>query len=230
MHRWLWMMVWWAVPASGQDKACSALREIAYHLLRTPPDALIESERRRTDGRRADGGWVWRTTAYNTTINWPGSAPPVLEHYEDQRDTLRIDSWQYLVSSAVFTDKQPAEAAFLAFARQVQGCVLPDSDSSSVVLAPASPDELPLTKPDDLDSLLLFTIPDAAMPGQNLLLMAGLERLRKGWRALLIMEAYREEKWPDGTEKPRPDGASTAPPAASIAAEAVPTAAGRPVK
>lgn len=175
------------------DKACSRLREIAYQASYQQFTGIIDRELRRSNGHGTHGSWIFETVRYSTTLSWPGALETSIEHYSDQRDSINIESWQYLADFGSFTQKEQANQYFQALAEQVEGCDIPLQDTVIVSLQPASEDELPPTIPAGLEQALLFTIPAGNDAAADILMMVGMEKTKRGYRPFLIIENYWEK-------------------------------------
>ena len=77
---------------------------------------------------------------------------------------------------------------------QINECLLPLNDSISVNLQPIDPDELPANKPDNLTDAYLFVFPREANASKETSIMVGLERVRRGYQVLLMVELLEEKR------------------------------------
>ena len=178
---------------SGFDKQCSKVREITYQALQRNFADMIDQQLRSSNGYSANGNWKFATTRYSTTVEWSGALSSTIEHYTDERDSISINSWQYLADFGIVADARQAHDLFVAIRSQVAGCVLPVSDSLVVNLQPVVAEELPLTMPDEVAVAELYVLPDLQNSHREIMLMIALEKTKKGLRPLLIIEALETQ-------------------------------------
>lgn len=184
-------------------KQCSKLREITYQALYRQFADVLDKEQRSSNGYSTNGQWKFTTTRYDTWMLWEGALSSSIEHYVDERDSIIIDSWQYLADFGTVTDTAKANTIFSAIRSQVEGCILPVADSLPLLLQPAEPDALPITMPENLAEAMVYSLPDENTPGREVLLMVALEKTKRGIRPMLIIEAYEERlRFSNAKQKP----------------------------
>lgn len=188
-----------AVPILGQQdtalsKQCSAIREIVYLGSQKHFAPIIDQRLRGSNGYQPNGLWTFSNEQFSTSLPWQGAASTIIEYSTDHRDTLHTESWQYYATFAPLEDPLKAARFLQNMVEQINSCVLPLSDSISVNLVPVDPAELPPTKPDNLADAYLFYLPPTNAHLQQTSIMLGLEKTRKGFRPLLIVEVLEESR------------------------------------
>jgi hypothetical protein len=186
----------YAVAQSADDslrsRQCSALRELLYQAQHRF-GAIIDTRLRGSEGFRPNGTWRFSNEHYSTTLPWAGARQTRLEHSTDQRDSTSSDSWQYIAWFAETADGVAANTSFAQIVRQINGCVLPLNDTLTVELAAVPAEKLPVLRPED-DWLAAY-LADCGTAGEaKLALMVGLERTRRGYRPMLILEWLLERR------------------------------------
>jgi hypothetical protein len=202
MIRYCALLVYCSLPfllqAQGDTvlaRQCSAIRELIYIAQQQRFSSILdERQRGSSSGYQVNGQWTFSNEKFTTTMPWEGAAQTIIEHATDSRDTLHTDSWQYIASFAVMSDRQQAIRLMNKLVEQINHCVLPLSDSISFDLRPVDPEELPASKPDNLVEAYLFFLPDTQGPALHTSLMIGLERIRQGYRPLMILERLEQSR------------------------------------
>jgi hypothetical protein len=177
---------------TGYSRQCSAIREVMYLFTQQHIPELLDTKLRSSNGYQTNGVWTFSHERYSTRLPWADAQTTEVEHATDFRDTLQTDSWQYIANFAPLTDLQNANRQMNWVLQQINGCVLPFSDSVSIALLPVDPAELPPNKPDNLVDAFLFALPPVPRTAWQLSLMIGLEKMRNGYRTVLIVEWMEE--------------------------------------
>lgn len=180
------------IDDSLRSRQCSALRELLYQAEQRF-SGIIDARLRSSEGYRLDGSWRFSNEQYSVTLPWVGARHTRLEHSTDQRDSTASDSWQYMAWFAETADVIAANAIFVRIVQQINGCVLPLNDSTTTILKAVPAEQLPALRPDD-DWLAAY-LADCGTAGEaKLALMVGLERTRRGYRPMLILEWLLERR------------------------------------
>lgn len=177
---------------TGYTRQCSAIREVIYLFTQDQIPALLDTKLRSSHGYQTNGVWTFSHERYSTRLPWADAQITEVEHATDCRDTLQTDSWQYIANFPQQPDLGSANRQFKRVLQQINGCVLPFSDSVSIALLPVDPGELPPNKPDNLVDAFLFALPPVPRTAWQLSLMIGLEKMRNGYRTVLIVEWLEE--------------------------------------
>ena len=175
------------------ERQCSAIRELIFIAQQQRFSSILdERQRGSSSGYQVNGQWTFSNEKFTTTLPWQGAVQTIIEHATDSRDTLHTESWQYIASFAVMTDRQQALRYTERLVEQINHCMLPLTDSISFDLRPVDPEELPPNKPDNLLEAYLFFLPETEGPDKHTSLMIGLERIRQGYRPLLMLERMEQ--------------------------------------
>lgn len=177
---------------TGYSRQCSAIREVVYLFTQQQISDLLDTRLKSSNGYQTNGVWTFSHERYSSRLPWADAQTTEVEHATDSRDTLQTDSWQYIANFATLTDLQTANRQFKRVLQQINGCVLPFSDSVSIALLPVDAAELPPNKPDNLVDAFLFSLPPVPRTAWQLSLMIGLEKVRNGYRTVLIVEWMEE--------------------------------------
>lgn len=195
----LWFCFCFTAPLFAQQdsilsKQCSAIREIVYLGSQKHFEPIIDLRLRGSHGYQPNGVWTFSNEHFSTSLPWQGSASTSIEHSTDFRDTLNTESWQYIAVFKPLADPLNASRFLQDMVQQINSCVLPLSDSISVNLQPVDPTELPPNKPDNLADAYLFYLPPLNPHLQQTSIMLGLEKIRQGFRPILIVEVLEESR------------------------------------
>lgn len=195
----IWVCFCFASPLFSQldtalSKQFSAIREIVYLGSQKHFAPIIDQRLRGSNGYQSNGLWTFSNEQFSTSMPWQGAASTIIEFSTDHRDTLHTESWQYYATFAPVDDPLKAARFLQNMVEQINSCVLPLSDSISVNLVPVDPAELPPTQPDNLSDAYLFYLPPTNVHLQQTSIMLGLEKTRKGFRPLLIVEVLEESR------------------------------------
>lgn len=177
---------------TGYSRQCSAIREVVYLFTQQQIPELLYTKLKSSNGYQTNGVWTFNHERYSTRLPWADAQTTEVEHATDYRDTLQTDSWQYIANFAPQTDLVNANRQFRQVLQQINGCTLPIADSVPVVLQPVDPASLPPNKPDNLVDAFLFEMPPVPRTAWQLSLMIGLEKLRNGYRTVLMVEWLEE--------------------------------------
>lgn len=176
------------------SKQCSAIREIVYLGSEKHFAPIIDQRLRGSHGYQPNGVWTFSNEHFSTSMPWQGSTATTIEYSTDFRDTLNTESWQYIALFKPIADPLNASRFLQEMVEQINSCVLPLSDSISVNLVPVDPTELPPNKPENLADAYLFYLPPINPHLQQTSIMIGLEKIRQGFRPLLIVEVLEESR------------------------------------
>ena len=175
-------------------KQCSALREIVYQSGQQAFKNILDTRLRGSSGYQVNGAWTFSNEHYSTTLPWTGAANTLIEHSTDSRDSTETESWQYIATFASTPYRTVAVKLYEQVVDQINDCLLPLNDSISVNLQPIDPDDLPANKPDNLTDAYLFVFPREANASKETSIMVGLERVRRGYQVLLMVELLEEKR------------------------------------
>lgn len=177
---------------TGYSRQCSAIREVVYLFTQQQISELLDTRLKSSNGYQTNGVWTFSHERYSTRLLWADAQTTEVEHATDFRDTLQTDSWQYIANFAPQSDLVNANRQFRNVLQQINGCTLPIADSVPVLLKPTDPADLPPNKPDNLVDAFLFELPPVPRTAWHLSLMIGLEKMRNGYRTVLIVEWMEE--------------------------------------
>lgn len=194
---WIWVCFCCVnISPAQQDtvypKQCSALREIVYQSGQQAFKNILDTRLRGSSGYQVNGAWTFSNEHYSTTLPWMGAANTLIEHSTDSRYSTATESWQYIATFASSPYKTMAVKWYEQVVDQINDCLLPLNDSISVNLKPIDPEELPANKPDNLTDAYLFVVPKEANATKETSIMVALERVRRGYQVLLIVELHEE--------------------------------------
>lgn len=175
-------------------RQCSALREIVYQSSQDAFKNILDTRLRGSSGYQVNGAWTFSNEHYSTTLPWEGAASTLIEHSTDSRDSTETESWQYLATFASTPYRTVATKLYEQVVSQINDCVLPLTDSISVNLQPIDPIDLPANKPDNLTDAYLFVFPKEAAATKETSIMVGLERVRNGYKVMLMVELLEEKR------------------------------------
>lgn len=185
-----------AQPDTVLYKQCSALREIVYQSSQHAFRNILDTRLGGSSGYQVNGKWTFSHEHFSTRLAWTGAANTIIEHATDSRDSSQTESWQYIAAFQPIADPGNASRFYQQVVAQIDECILPLNDSISIHLRPISPEELPATKPDNLLDAYLYTLPRMTNEQGETTIMIGLERLKRGYQVLLMIEVLEEKKKP----------------------------------
>ena len=175
-------------------RQCSALREIVYQGQHQNFSPIIDLRLSGSHGYQPNSTWTFSNEHFSTTLPWQAALRTSIEHSTDNRDSLDMESWQYIAEFAPTKDELYASRFLLRMVDQINSCVLPLSDSVTIELQPVDPASLPPTRPDNLAEAFLFYLPSLPGKNQQTSIMLALEKTRNGYTPLLIIEVLDERK------------------------------------
>lgn len=190
------------LPAQMQNadevtKQCSSIRELVYAGWNNQFADITADQLRTSSGQATGVTWRFINTRYNTNLTWPGSTSSFIEHYEEEADSTRLHSWQYIAEMGNLPDQLAAQHLLHQLNRQIEGCPYLHNDSLRSEFRRLPHDSLPATCPENLEMASLYELPlrDSANKIQHeLSIMTGIEKYRQLYRVSLIVEDRRVMK------------------------------------
>jgi hypothetical protein len=179
--------------ASGL-KQCSAIRELIFGANQPKFGRLLGDPVRSSHGYQTMGSWKFETERFETTIMWPDATRCFIEHSTETTDSTALDNWQYIAEFTAESDPLKASRAMKDLLLQMEGCHWPLNDSLVIDLKPVNPAELPPSLPEGLADAYILVLPEATGQSKQMTIMVGLEKLRKGYRPVLMVEALAAER------------------------------------
>ncbi len=178
------------------DRQCSLLRELIFQMKKENFEIMTDGPSRQSSGQDQGGNWTFRQQKFTILEpwQWQGAASTILENGFDKRPGEETNRWQYIAFFNPETSGQAALEQLENIAGQFDQCLLPQNDSVFIHLQKVKKEEMEEWLPDNYLEAYVYRLPELSKPETQMTMMVALERLRRGFRPVLILEWLHMKK------------------------------------
>ena len=173
------------------SRQCSLIRELVFQAWKQEFKAVIDIEGKGSHGYQTGANWKFSNEVYMASTVWPGSTKSRVMHYQEENDSVHINTWQYLADFENIENAVTAQQLYSQINLQIVGCPYEVNDTSTLRFQP-----LPLSKvspemPTGIEIASLYELPIAdksKLLTETVMVMIGIEKLRINYRVSIIIE------------------------------------------